>query len=131
MERTLFGEMKKGISWFETYLVVAVDTNLEVWETGKSGKRRPKCDLICHRCRRFEMSGILWDMVEQKGITLHLSEQGIKVTKEVELRKMLENCVVMDSGCRDNRWEKDKNTFYVLQVVKSDYKNDDTKLQKV
>ena len=55
----------------------------------------------------------------------------IKVTKEVELRKMLENCVAMDSGCQDNGWEKDKNMFYVLQVVKSDYKNDDTKLQKV
>ena len=36
---------------------------------------------------------------------------------------MLEKCVAMDCGCRENGWEKGEDTFYVLQVVKSNYKN--------
>ena len=47
------------------------------------------------------------------------------------LQELMSNCIDewccnfnIHHGCWENGWEKGKDMFYVLQVVKSDYKND-------
>ena len=123
-DKKLFDTIKSSFAWDGVYFVVAVGRCLEVW----SGKG----SLIRHRCGECETSDILWSMIEHKGITLHLSDFGITVTREVDPKPILENCVAMDSGCSGGiGWKKNENTFYVLQVVKHDYKTDVCMMEKV